>query len=175
MARRTNTTSAHCRLIAIDGTIHSLKAIPTSKAMHPSREVGCFDNGESLVAVGVIAVVRAICPSPFFSSAALRRRKKTDPQHGPCSCQSWPRRHEADGGQEELDGRWVSLPSGLPGGDVTCSYRAFVRASHRISSYSYSVRRGGRYSVKRYSYSMAVRTAAAPSSDLAADDSGHRH
>ncbi|MCE2752133.1 MAG: hypothetical protein LW720_09610, partial [Pirellula sp.] len=24
----------------------------------------------------------------------------------------WPRRHEADGGQEELDGRWVSLPSG---------------------------------------------------------------
>ncbi len=23
-----------------------------------------------------------------------------------------PRRHEADGGQEELDGRWVSLPSG---------------------------------------------------------------
>jgi len=76
MARRTNTTSAHCRLIAIDGTIHSLKAIPTSKAMHPSREVGCFDNGESLVAVGVIANVRAICPSPFFSSAALRRRKK---------------------------------------------------------------------------------------------------
>ena len=27
----------------------------------------------------------SICPSPFFSSAALRRRKKTDPQHGPCS------------------------------------------------------------------------------------------
>ena len=38
----------------------------------------------------------------------------------------------------------------------------FVRASHRISSYSYSVRRGGRYSVKRYSYSMAVRTSAIP-------------
>jgi hypothetical protein len=36
------------------------------------------------------------------------------------------------------------------------------RASHRISSYSHSVRRGGRYSVKRYSYSMAVRTAAMP-------------
>ena len=41
----------------------------------------------------------------------------------PCSCQSWPRRHEADGGQEELDGRCVSLPSGLPGGGVTCSYK----------------------------------------------------
>jgi hypothetical protein len=37
-----------------------------------------------------------------------------------------------------------------------------VRASPRISSYSYSVRRGGRYSVKRYSYSMAVWTAAMP-------------
>jgi hypothetical protein len=55
---------------------------------------------------------RAICPSPFISSAALRQRKKTDPQHGLCSCKSWPRRHEADGGQEDLDGRWVSLPSG---------------------------------------------------------------
>lgn len=30
----------------------------------------------------MMGVVRAICPSPFFSSAALRRRKKTDPQHG---------------------------------------------------------------------------------------------
>jgi hypothetical protein len=38
--------------------------------------------------------------------------EKTDPQHGLCSCKSWPRPHEADGGQEELDGRWVSLPSG---------------------------------------------------------------
>jgi len=54
---------------------------------------------------------RAICPSPLFSSAALRR-KKTAPQRGLCSGKSWPRRHEADGGQEELDGRWVSLPSG---------------------------------------------------------------
>jgi hypothetical protein len=44
----------------------------------------------------------AILPSLFFSSAALRR-KKTDPQHGTCSCQSWPRWHKADGGQEELD------------------------------------------------------------------------
>ena len=34
-----------------------------------------------------------------------------------------------------------------------------VRASHRISSYSYSAKR---YSVKRYSYSMAVGTAAMP-------------
>jgi hypothetical protein len=34
--------------------------------------------------------------------------------------------------------------------------------SHRISSYSYSVRRGGRYSVKRYSYSTAVWPAAMP-------------
>ena len=33
------------------------------------------------------------------------------------------------------------------------------RASHRISSYSYSAKR---YSVKRYSYSMAVLTAAMP-------------
>ena len=47
----------------------------------------------------------------------LRTRTRT------CSCQSWPRRHEADGGQEELDGRCVSLPSGLPGGGVTCSYK----------------------------------------------------
>jgi len=44
----------------------------------------------------VIGAVLAICPSPFFSSAALRRRKETDPQHGPCSCKSWPRRHKAD-------------------------------------------------------------------------------
>jgi hypothetical protein len=35
-------------------------------------------------------------------------------------------------------------------------------SSHWISSYSYSVRRGGRYSVQRYSYSMAVLTAAMP-------------
>jgi hypothetical protein len=96
-------------------------------------------------------------PALFFSSAALRRKKKTDPQHGPCSCKSWPRQRKADGGQEELDRRCVSLPSGLPGGSVTCSYRACVRASPRISSYSYSAKR---YSVKRYSYSMAVRTAA---------------
>jgi len=37
-----------------------------------------------------------------------------------------------------------------------------VRASHRISSYSYSAKR---YSVKRYSYSMAVLTAAMPTVD----------
>jgi hypothetical protein len=34
--------------------------------------------------------------------------------------------------------------------------------SHRISSYSYSVRRGGRNSVKRYSYSTAVWPASMP-------------
>jgi hypothetical protein len=76
----------------------------------PRRSVSTFRDfvgGDS-----VNMVVRAICPSPFISSAALRQRKKTDPQHGLCSCKSWPRRHEADGGQEELDGRWVSLPSG---------------------------------------------------------------
>jgi hypothetical protein len=28
-----------------------------------------------------------------------------------------------------LDGRCISLPSGLPGGGVTCSYRACVRGS----------------------------------------------
>ncbi len=41
---------------------------------------------------------------------------------------------------------------------VTCSgcFKRAVRASHRISSCSCSVRRGGRYSVKRYSYSMSV-------------------
>jgi hypothetical protein len=33
------------------------------------------------------------------------------------------------------------------------AYLFLVRASHRISSYSYSA---NRYSVKRYSYSMAV-------------------
>jgi hypothetical protein len=33
-------------------------------------------------------------------------------------------RHKADAGQEDLDGRCVSLPSGLPGGAVTCGYRA---------------------------------------------------
>ena len=70
----------------------------------------------------------AIHPSPFFSSAALRR-KKTDTQHGTCSCPFWPRRHKADGGQEVLDGCWVSLPLGLPGGGVTFSYRACVRGS----------------------------------------------
>ncbi len=32
--------------------------------------------------------------------------------------------HEADGGQEDLDGRCVSLPSGLPGAGVACGYRA---------------------------------------------------
>ena len=39
------------------------------------------------------------------------------------------------------------------------SVMVVVRASHRISSYSYSAKR---YSVKRYSYSMAVLTAAMP-------------
>jgi hypothetical protein len=46
-------------------------------------------------------------------------------------------------------------------GDLTSvdSVMWVVRASHRISSYSYSAKR---YSVKRYSYSMAVGTAAMP-------------
>ena len=78
----------------------------------PESRVDRFSNGAFLAATAVMRSVRAICPSPFISSAALRQRKKTDPQHGLCSCKSWPRRHEADGGQEELDGRWVSLPSG---------------------------------------------------------------
>ena len=99
-----------------------------TKRCTPSPRSTVLTCVESTFSGWVIANVRAICPSPFLSSAALRRRKKTDPQHGPCSCQSWPRRHEADGGQEELDGPWVSLPSGLPGGGVTCSYRACVRA-----------------------------------------------
>jgi hypothetical protein len=124
-----------------------------NKTMHRSGRSESLNFRNHFGGHSVMVAVRAICPSPFFSSAALRRRKKTDPQHGPCSCQSWPRRHEADGGQEEPDGRSVSLPSGLPGGGVTCSYRACVRASHWISSYSYSAKR---YSVQRYSYSMAV-------------------
>ncbi len=49
---------------------------------------------------------------PIHLFYGLAAEEKTDSQHGLCSCKSWPRRHEADGGQEELDGRWVSLPSG---------------------------------------------------------------
>ncbi len=65
----------------------------------------------------------AIRPGPFFSSAALRRKKKQTRNTDHVAQESWPRRHKADGGQEELDGGCVSLPSGLPGGGVTCSYR----------------------------------------------------
>jgi hypothetical protein len=72
--------------------------------MHRSGRSAALNFRNHFGGHSVMVAVRAICPSPFFSSAALRRRKKTDPQHGPCSCQSWPRRHEADGGQEELDG-----------------------------------------------------------------------
>ena len=64
--------------------------------MHRSCGRCVFEMVASLAATRAMRIVRAICPSPFFSSAALRRRKKTDPQHGPCSCQSWPRRHEAE-------------------------------------------------------------------------------
>jgi hypothetical protein len=84
----------------------------TNKALDQSARSSVFDLRRVIASHLVNAAVRAICPSPFISSAALRQRKKTDPQHGLCSCKSWPRRHEADGGQEELDGRWVSLPSG---------------------------------------------------------------
>ena len=82
-----------------------------NQALHPSDDRVHLQNKLSFRRWGN-ANVRAICPSPFISSAVLRQRKKTDPQHGLCSCKSWPRRHEADGGQEELDWRWVSLPSG---------------------------------------------------------------
>jgi hypothetical protein len=83
-----------------------------NKTMHRSGRSAAVNFRNHFGGHSVMVAVRAICPSPFISSAALRQRKKTDPQHGLCSCKSWPRRHEADGGQEELDGRWVSLPSG---------------------------------------------------------------
>ena len=67
------------------------------------------------LAIEGTGIVRAICPSPFISSAALRRKKKKQTRNTASVAQeSWPRRHKADGGQEELDERWVSLPSGLP-------------------------------------------------------------
>ena len=43
----------------------------------------------------------AIRPSPFFSSAALRRKKKQTRNTALVAQGSWPRRHEADGGQED--------------------------------------------------------------------------
>ena len=116
-------------------------------------------DGRSLGGNRVNLDVRAMRPGRFFSSAALRRKKKQTRSMALVAASLGPAGMKPTGGQEELDRRCVSLPSGLPGGSVTCSYRACVRASHRISSYSYSAKR---YSVKRYSYSMAVRTSAIP-------------
>ena len=58
-------------------------------------------------------------PSPLFSSAALRRRKKQTRNIASVATSLGPAGIKADGGLEELDSRCVSLPSGLPGGGVT--------------------------------------------------------
>ena len=88
---------------------------------------GCVSLPSGLPGGGVTnsyrACASALRHSPFFLFCRLAAKKKTDPQHGPCSCKSWPRRHKADGGQEGLVGGCVSLPSGLPGGGITFSYR----------------------------------------------------
>jgi hypothetical protein len=49
--------------------------------MHPSRRSTANLNHSFLAATWVIAAVRAIRPGPFLSSAALRRKKKTDAQY----------------------------------------------------------------------------------------------
>jgi hypothetical protein len=51
--------------------------------------------------MGRIALLERIEYEYEYRDAEYEYEKKYDL---PCSCKSWPRRHEADGGQEELDG-----------------------------------------------------------------------
>jgi hypothetical protein len=84
----------------------------TNKALDRSARSGVFDLCKVPSSHSVNAGRSCDLSQPIHLFYRLAAEEKTDPQHGHCSCKSWPRRHEADGGQEELDGRWVSLPSG---------------------------------------------------------------